>query len=368
MERQQKRTTGLLRRCYTEGTSSAVGERRSNYGWVMTRLEVAVLGDPVVRLDGEVVALQGRQLVIVLRLALAGRVPVSRSSLLDSWPDGSGTDGALRVALTRVRAVLGSDLVRRVGHGYMLDPAAEVDADAFVSMARRSAGDGLDLVERRTLLDEALGLWTADAFAGVERIEWVEHQALRLTELREQSIDRRFELCLDAADDDQIGDLVPELVEAARRRPEREHRAALAATALYCAGRQTEALALIAQTRSVLVDSYGLDPGRELSDLETAILRHDVGERRPVLGAEVHEAITSRLRAASALVAVGVDEALAISREAADLAREHGARDHLGRALLLTAQSMRLVGDGDTRLLIVEAQQIARAAADGSPC
>ena len=328
-------------------------------------MEIAVLGRPRVRVDGEVVTLRGRQLLLVLRLALAGRVPVGRDALLDVWPDDSGTDGALRVALTRLRAALGGDVVVRVGHGYVLDPAPDVDAETFTRLIRQSNDPATTREVRVCLLDEALALWTDDAYAGIDRIPFVDHEIVRLSELREQSIDRRFELLIEGADAAECASIVPELVEAADRRPEREHRTALAATALYHCGRQADALAVIASTRDVLLESYGLDLGRELHDLELAILRHQVVVSAQELTEEERGQITSRLHAATALLMAGADDALPIAREAVQLCRDHGDRECLPRALLLTAQSMVMTGDGDPGPLIDEAQRIARATSDG---
>ena len=331
----------------------------------MAVIEVAVLGRPQVRVDGEVVALRGRPLLLALRLALAGRVPVASGALLDVWPDDSGTDGALRVALTRLRAAVGGDVVRRVGHGYVLEPTADVDAEAFTRLVRQSNDPATTREQRVSLLDVALALWTDDAYAGIERVPWVDHEVVRLSELREQSIDRRFELLIQGADAVGCASIVPELVEAANRRPEREHRTALAATALYHCGRQADALAVIASTREVLLERYGLDLGRGLHELELAILRHQVADPAARSTEEQRGQITRRLHAARALLAAGADDALPIAQEAVQLARELGDGEHLPRALLLTAQAMVLTGEGDPVLFIDEAQRIARSASDG---
>jgi WD40 repeat protein len=70
-----------------------------------------------------------------------------------------------------------------------------------------------------------------------------------------------------------------EVLERARalvaQAPVRERRWALLARALHQAGRQPEALAAIARARTKLVEEFGLDPGPELSELETLLLRQD---------------------------------------------------------------------------------------------
>src|SRR5262249_7772347 len=57
------------------------------------------------------------------------------------------------------------------------------------------------------------------------------------------------------------------------RAPFREHRWALLATALYQVGRQPEALGALKRARTMLVDELGLDPGRELVELDQQRLR-----------------------------------------------------------------------------------------------
>lgn len=60
-------------------------------------------------------SLHGRPLMLLARLALSLPAPVPMRRLVeDLWPDGSGTDGALRVNLTRVRKAIGEEHVVRV--------------------------------------------------------------------------------------------------------------------------------------------------------------------------------------------------------------------------------------------------------------
>ncbi|WP_405577199.1 BTAD domain-containing putative transcriptional regulator [Streptomyces sp. NBC_01190] len=69
--------------------------------------------------------------------------------------------------------------------------------------------------------------------------------------------------------------VVEELRAAVERDPMRERMCALLMRALYRCGRQVEALWLYGRHRSALLDRLGLEPGRELRDLERAILNHD---------------------------------------------------------------------------------------------
>ena len=57
--------------------------------------------------------------------------------------------------------------------------------------------------------------------------------------------------------------------------PFRERRWVLLATALHQAGRQADALGAVKRARTMLADELGLDPGRDLVELEEQLLRQD---------------------------------------------------------------------------------------------
>ena len=63
--------------------------------------------------------------------------------------------------------------------------------------------------------------------------------------------------------------------------PYRERRWALLATALYQAGRQSEALGTLQRARTMLVEQLGLDPSPDLIEIEQKLLRQDPSLRRP---------------------------------------------------------------------------------------
>jgi predicted ATPase len=71
--------------------------------------------------------------------------------------------------------------------------------------------------------------------------------------------------------------IVPELEALVAEHPFRERPRSQLMLALYRSGRQTEALALYRETRSLLVEELGMEPGHELRELEQAILQEDPG-------------------------------------------------------------------------------------------
>ena len=77
--------------------------------------------------------------------------------------------------------------------------------------------------------------------------------------------------------------LVGELAELVGRYPLREALRAELALALYRSGRQADALRAIEDARRTLLDELGVDPGRELREIESAILDHDPALDAPVV-------------------------------------------------------------------------------------
>jgi DNA-binding SARP family transcriptional activator len=328
-------------------------------------IEVRVLGQPQVVVNGAVAPLTGRQLLLATRLALAHPIAVARHRLLaDVWPDETASDGAVRVALTRLRGALGADVVCRQNGGYILSSRARVDAERFERLLRVN-GSGAEAPDRLAAIDEALRLWRGVPFDGLERVPWVESETIRLEELREQAIDERFALLLDM---DEPSRLVPDLRGEFERDPTRERRAELLALALYRSGRQADALAAIDRTRDALRDRLGLDPGPALRQLELRILRHDddLGGAAPAPASRVSTVTKSTLRTAAALAKVGAfEEAHAVLDTAIAEARERRDARGLAKALLAAARTSQASGHADPHPLIDEAREIARQLEDG---
>ncbi len=328
----------------------------------MSRIDVAVLGRPHVTLDDVPAPLVGRLLELAVRLAIAGQSPVPLHRLADVWPDSAASDGAIRVALTRLRRALGPNTITRVEHGYLMTPSAHIDADRFEHLLIRARDVSLDPQARLAAVDEGLRLWHGAAYEGFEASPWVRYEAIRLDELREHALDLRFELLVEHGAHEEV---VGELAAALERTPERDRRSELLALALYRSGRQTSALDVIDRTRRRLREEYGLHLGDSLGQLERQILEHD-----PSLSSASSDddepPRDARLRSATALMREGmVDDAVTISGEALATARSDGNRRRLADALLVRAQAVTLAGTADADELIDEAQTIGRSLGDG---
>ena len=179
----------------------------------------------------------------------------------------------LRKALAT--AGLGSDTIDFRDRGYVLLVAPElIDLHLFgrlVDEARRRAADG-DLVAARALLVRAVDLSLGPPFGSIaEDLALVEATAL-YEERRGEAVEALMEVRLALGEHAQLpAALAPEIA----RQPYRERLRAQLAVALYRAGRPVEALRSIDDTRRLLRDDIGVDPGPELRQLEAAILDHD---------------------------------------------------------------------------------------------
>ncbi|MFI2608262.1 BTAD domain-containing putative transcriptional regulator [Kitasatospora sp. NPDC018619] len=183
--------------------------------------------------------------------------------------------------------------------GYALPPGRHaVDVREFLDLTARAAATG-DPGERLRCHDRALALWRGPLLADVADEDLRERIGRRLSELRLSALEQRAEVLLAMGRHQQVlADLtVPSAWPAGTAEPagQAEGAAGLLAddllarerlvlalmTALYRAGRQSEALALYRRTRLLLVDGLGVEPGAELAALHDRILRADPRLDRP---------------------------------------------------------------------------------------
>ncbi|MDL5158305.1 ATP-binding protein [Actinomycetospora termitidis] len=171
----------------------------------------------------------------------------------------------------------GGALVLSRGGRYVLDPDVVVDADEFEHLVEQARPCVTSSPARAAhLLGEALALWRGPAYAGIE-LPYVRDEATRLDELRL----RATELLADAElgrDDPERAVRVLEPHVAAH--PTREHAAERLAEALARSCRTGDALKVLRRARAALAGTLGVDPGRGLQDLESA-LRRGVVPRGP---------------------------------------------------------------------------------------
>jgi DNA-binding SARP family transcriptional activator len=256
-------------------------------------VEFRLLGNLEVAVDGVPVDIGGTQprTVLAMLLVAGGRI-VPAESIIDAlWgssPPASAA-GTLQSYVSRLRRALAPGGARgeasRVlvwdppGYRLVVEPGA-LDARRFEVLADEGRTQLLegDSAGARRLLDEALALWRGPALLEFSHLDFAWGFAARLEERRlvaaEDHVDAELRLGRHAAVVGELG----EMVAAHPLREQFRHHLALA---LYRSGRQAEALRILDDARRTLRDQLGIDPGRPLVDLESAILAQD-----PALTAE----------------------------------------------------------------------------------
>lgn len=160
-------------------------------------------------------------------------------------------------------------------HGYQLNIDPEtVDTVRFRALAARGRSElaaGFPELAVDTLA-ECLGLWRDSVLADLAEtgINWPS-----FAQLERERLAAYEDWATAALELGRHHELVCELEEMAAAVPTRERLCRHLMLALYRCGRQYEALAAYRRTRQALVDFHGLDPTRELQDLELAILNQE---------------------------------------------------------------------------------------------
>jgi len=217
-------------------------------------------------------------------LLLTPRTIVPAEALIDRLWDSSPPAKAretLSVYVARLRASLRQavgDGVRLAGRasGYVLDVDPEaVDLHQFRRLRRQASAlaESGDYDHAARLLRNSDALWRGQALAGI-RGDWVARMRDSLEEERRAVIFERVECELELG---RHADLIGELRSLLAQYPLDETFIALQMTALYRSGRQGDALSLYRETRSLLTEEQGTEPGPELAELHQRILRRDPG-------------------------------------------------------------------------------------------
>ncbi|MGC7102962.1 BTAD domain-containing putative transcriptional regulator [Amycolatopsis lurida] len=302
---------------------------------------LAVWRDDGARLD--VPGADLRALLAALLVREGAPVPAGRL-IADLWPGAlpARPANALQVRVSRLRRVLGRELIEFTAGGYRLvAPADSLDASRFQSLLRQARGIE-DPLPRGQLLAGALALWRGDALAGFTDEAFAQPIAERLAQLRLAAVEELAETRLALGEHDLV---LTELAEWVRRYPHRERLRAAQLLATYRAGRQSEALTAYDEFRRELAEAHGLDPGPELVALQRAILARD-----PALGAPPPGRRTNLPAPLTEL----------IGRE--DAVSEITALLSATRLVTLTGTG----GVGKTRLGLAVAEQVAGTYPDGA--
>jgi DNA-binding SARP family transcriptional activator len=255
--------------------NDASGPQRS------TGLEFQVLGPVEILRGGRPVLLPGRTTRIILAsLALSPNRIVPNDALID-WTWGARLPARPRAALqsgiSRLRRLLGEDMVETAGPGYRLRVSADqldlVRFGELVASGVRAADDG---GHQRALfsLDRALQLWRGYPLSNVDSPQLHRDALPGLTERYLRAVEQRSDLCLRLG---RYPAVVQELSVIVRQHPFHERLAGQLMIALVKTGRRADALAAYERLRRALVEDLGIDPSAALQALQGRILNADRG-------------------------------------------------------------------------------------------
>ncbi|AFM16232.1 putative transcriptional regulator [Mycolicibacterium chubuense NBB4] len=221
--------------------------------------------------------------VLAVLLLAQGRV-VSTDRLVDAvWGDDApaSATASLQVYISNLRRALragsggprmASPIVRRPP-GYYLDVDPEtVDLTAFAAECAR-AGAAVEAERWQDALthaDGALNLVRGGLLEDMVDAAWARDDTARVTEMLTECVANKVVALL------AVGRVGAALAEASRLRelePLADRGARLHMMALYRAGRAAESLEVYSRHARVLDDELGLEPGPELRELQTAVLR-----------------------------------------------------------------------------------------------
>jgi DNA-binding SARP family transcriptional activator len=200
---------------------------------------------------------------------------VSAERLIDElWgaqpPRAAGN--AIQYHVSQLRKALGDvNLIETQEPGYRVRVRPDqLDLLRFEQLVADAQNEPPENAAR--ILREALGLWRGPALADLVQEPFAQAEIRRLEELRLVVTERRIDADLALG---RRAELVGELEALTRQHPYREALRAQHMLALYGAGRQAEALNVYRETRRLLIEELGIEPGPAIQRLEQAILRQD---------------------------------------------------------------------------------------------
>ncbi|MEV6612067.1 BTAD domain-containing putative transcriptional regulator [Kutzneria sp. NPDC051319] len=245
-----------------------------------------LLGPLEVRHEGQSVPLGGlNQRAALGFLLLHENRAVAISQLLEAlWGERPPSTARKIIynAVAGLRSALAADepgpdaaVLATHAPGYMLRVRPDrIDVLEFQCLAERGRSELAQGNYDRSvlLLRQALGLWRGPVLADLAEagVDWPQMSALgnaRLAAL-EDCVEAQLALGMHHQ-------VVTELEPLALSGPPRERMCAQLMLALYRCGRQADALNVYLHTRNHLVEDLGLDPSRQLRQLQQAILDHD---------------------------------------------------------------------------------------------
>ncbi len=242
-------------------------------------MQFVLLGPLEIRdASGQRIELRGekRRGVLALLLVQRGR-PLSVGHILEAlWEGGNSKSaaGTVQSYVSHLRRTFADDphvlLARRSG-GYALDVAAELFDIAQFEALVRAAADARDEHTRIKALDSALILWRRTPLEEFAQ-QWATVERERLERLRFAAQLDRIDARLSIGQDRRA---ITDLEALVTDHPLDEGVWARLLVTYHRCGRRGDALRACRDVRKLLVEQFGLQPGRELAELERRILSHD---------------------------------------------------------------------------------------------
>jgi YVTN family beta-propeller protein len=242
-------------------------------------IEFRVLGSlEAVEEDRQLALGSPRQRALLALLLVHRGEPVASDRLIDELWGEQAPASAIKIVqgyVSNLRKVLGEGLLVTRGHGYLLQAEpGQLDVDRFESLLAEGhrvlrEGDARTAAGR---LRQALGLWRGPPLADFAYESFAQPEIARLEESRLAALEERIDAELALGEHAQ---LVGELEGLVHEHPLRERFIAQLMLALYRSGRQADALESYRIARRRLVEELGLEPSRDLQELEQAILAQD---------------------------------------------------------------------------------------------
>jgi DNA-binding SARP family transcriptional activator len=245
-------------------------------------MRFSVLGSIEVTGDTGPLELGGvKQRAILGFLVLHGNEVVPTSRLLQAMWGGDPPPTARKMvqnAVSGIRRVLSGQSVAALrthapGYRLHLDPES-VDLHRFRVLARAGRAAIAEGEPERgvELLRSGLSLWRGRALADLVEAGYRWSELAAVEDERLSALEDRLEAELVCG---RHREITPELEVLTATEPLRERLCRQFMLALYRSGRQADALRVYRRTREALIDSLGLEPGRDLQELHQRILEHD---------------------------------------------------------------------------------------------
>jgi DNA-binding SARP family transcriptional activator len=219
----------------------------------------------------------GQARVLFTYLTVTRALPCRRDELIEAlwpWRAPSGADAALSALLSRLRSVLGGDVL--CGRGEIrleLSHDAWIDLEAAEEAIHRAEAAVAQQDWARGWGPSLIALFTARrGFLPAEDLPWAEEYRRRLEEIRVSALECYAAVALGVGGSELApGERVARELTAAAPYRERGH--ALLMEILTARGNGAEALRVYEQLRQRLRDELGATPAPELRRLQERLLR-----------------------------------------------------------------------------------------------